>query len=142
MQVTIGQEVACFGSTGHYQGIYTVTAVTPKGTKITVQRNDGHERTFDQNGNETNTMSSKYRRDYIRTDVDAVRHEQEVSRTVRIAASALCSADAPLYPIHRYQTKEELQHSLAKLKERLAEVEQLINLIPEETPVKIKLTPQ
>lgn len=130
MQVTIGQEVACMSNRGRLEGFYSVIAITPKGNKITVQRdNDGYKRTFDQNGNETDTVISKQYRSYLRTDVDAIRLAGKRDAAIQTAASALYNIDT-LRNVARGDSKEFIVEKIAQMKIKLAEVEALVELIP------------
>lgn len=131
--LTIGQPVAIISNSGYVQGFYTVKSISPKGTKITVsqQRNDGeYVRTFNNNNIEQNGFSSRFRTDFIRTDVDQVRIEVQIKQAINEAVTLLKTIN-PSRDIAYYPSKTSLNQLVESIEQRLTEAKQLINNIPD-----------
>lgn len=131
LTVVIDQEVALFSNRGSFQGFYKVTSVSPKGTKIVVTRDDNYSRTFNGNNVEQNGHSTKFRTDYIRTDVDQVRSEIERKTASNAIVDAFNRIGKGIPAnINHFYAKNNYVDLIEELQSQLDAVKELVEKLP------------
>jgi len=129
MNYEIGQKVAIQSNIG-YQFGYSISKVTPKGTKITVVReSDGYERIFDKDGVEKNTMSSYYHRDRL-VDYNKARVNADRSISKKKAARAFGEMMVVEKVRHTWG-KESMENKVKEMEELLAKFKEAVEAIDE-----------